>query len=255
MSDTFDFGRFSKLFKYECLNYLPRYVKGMLVFAGFIVASWAFSIKEGYTINDRTDLIAVLLNFAVLLSPYFVYSDINNSKKGYLYAIIPASTLEKLLSMSLMCMVVVPVCAFVALTATDVLLWLFSMMGIGGFKEIAFLDLAVLLDYRVIISAIAFVATPMMFNAVFRSHKILKTLLFFLALFFALVFGVSFIVSALSVNLATERAFEIWLGRTFGNCSAQDVISFLEIILSLFNAAIACVTLAVTYRRIKKMDY
>lgn len=255
MSDTFDFGRFCKLFKYECMNYLPRYVKGMLVFAGFIVAAWAFSIKEGYTLNDRTDIIAALLNFAVLLSPYFVYSDINNSKKGYLYAIIPASTLEKLLSMSLMCMVAVPVCAFVALTATDVLLWLFSMMGIGGFEEIVFLNLSALLDYRVIISGIAFVSTPMMFNAVFRSHKIIKTILFFLALFFALVFCISFVATALSANLANERAFKIWLGYYFGDCSLQEIKSFLEIMVLLFNVAVACITLAVTYRRIKKMDY
>ena len=38
MNDTFDFGRFGKLFFYECKNYLPLYIKGLIVFSAFIAA-------------------------------------------------------------------------------------------------------------------------------------------------------------------------------------------------------------------------
>lgn len=255
MSDTFDFGRFCKLLKYECVNYLPRYVKGMLVFAGFIVASWACTIFYGYSINDRTDEISDLVVLATLLSPYFVYGDINDRKKGYLYAMIPASNLEKLFSMMLVCMVAVPLFAYVALTATDVLLWLFSMIGVGGFNKIVFLNPAPIFDYGVLIFYIASVSTVMMFNVLFRKHKIMKTVLFFIATSFVLAFGISLAVSMFARNFSSTSAFYIWLGYNFSEHSLHETISLIEIILLSLNITVACVTLFVTYRRIKRINY
>ena len=256
MSDTFDFGRFCKLLKYECVNYLPRYVKGMLVFAGFIVASWVVTIFYGSSINDRTDEISDLVVLATLLSPYFVYGEINDRKKGYLYAMIPASNLEKLFSMMLVCMVAVPLFAYVALTATDVLLWLFSMIGVGGFNKIVFLNPAPIFDYGVLILFyIAAMSTVMMFNVLFRKHKIMKTVLFFIATFFVLVFGISLAVSMFARNFSSASAFYIWLGYNFSEHSLHETISLIEIILLSLNIAVACVTLFVTYRRIKRVNY
>ena len=256
MSDTFDFGRFCKLLKYECVNYLPRYVKGMMVFAGFIVASWVVTIFYGYSLNDRTDDISALVVFATLLSPYFVYGDINDRKKGYLYAMIPASNLEKLFSMMLVCMVAVPLFAYVALTATDVLLWLFSMIGVGGFNKIVFLNPAPIFDYGVLILFyIAAMSTVMMFNVLFRKHKIMKTVLFFIATFFVLLFGISLAVSMFARNFSSASAFHIWLGYNFSRHSLHETKSLVEIILLSLNIAVACVTLFVTYRRIKRVNY
>lgn len=256
MSDTFDFGRFCKLLKYECVNYLPRYVKGMLVFAGFIVASWACTIFYGSSINDRTDDIFALVVLATLLSPYFVYGEINDRKKGYLYAMIPASNLEKLFSMMLVCMVAVPLFAYVALTATDILLWLFSMIGVGGFNKIVFLNPAPIFDYGVLILFyIAAMSTVMMFNVLFRKHKIMKTVLFFIATFFVLVFGISLALSMFARNFSSASAFHIWLGYNFSRHSLHETKSLVEIILLSLNIAVACVTLFVTYRRIKRVNY
>ena len=252
MSDTFDFGRFCKLLKYECVNYLPRYVKGMLVFAGFIVASWACTIFYGYSLNDRTDGISALVVFATLLSPYFVYGEINDRKKGYLYAMIPASNLEKLFSMMIVCMVAVPLFAYVALTATDILLWLFSMIGVGGFNKIVFLNPAPIFD---LIFYIASVSTVMMFNVLFRKHKIMKTVLFFIATFFVLVFGILLPVSMFAKNFSIASTFHIWLGYNFSGHSLHETNSLIEIILLSLNIAVACVTLFVTYRRIKRVNY
>lgn len=255
MSDTFDFGRFCKLLKYECVNYLPRYVKGMMVFAGFIVALWARTIFYGSSINDRTGYIFALVVLATLLSPYFVYADINDRKKGYLYAMIPASNLEKLFSMMLVCMVAVPLFAYVALTATDILLWLFSMIGVGGFNKIVFLNPAPVFDYGVLIFYIASVSTVMMFNVLFRKHKIMKTVLFFIATFFVLVFGISLAVSMFARNFSSASAFHIWLGYNFSRHSLHETKSLVEIIMLSLNIAVACVTLFVTYCRIKRINY
>ena len=116
MNDIFDFGRFGKLFVYECRNYLPRYIKGMVVFASFLVAAWLFTIASEYPLDSRTYFISALFFFAIFLSPYFVYKEMNNRKKGYFYAMLPASTFEKLLSMTLVSVVVVPAVVYLSLS-------------------------------------------------------------------------------------------------------------------------------------------
>lgn len=95
MNDIFDFGRFGKLFVYECRNYLPRYMKGLVVFSSVLFAAWMLTIAMDFPLRDGTNVISVLYTLAIFLSPYFIYKDMNNRKRGYSYAMIPASTLEK----------------------------------------------------------------------------------------------------------------------------------------------------------------
>ena len=125
----------------------------------------------------------------------------NNRKKGYIYAMIPASTLEKLLSMIVLCIVIVPLLTYAVLTGTDLLLWLLSKIGIGSFLQIdffnPFIDTVKVDDeylvphiYPVLDSIIYFVnivSYAIMFNAIFRKNKVLKTILFNMASTFALV--------------------------------------------------------------------
>ena len=72
MNDIFDFGRFGKLFVYECRNYLPRYMKGLIVFSSVLFAAWMLTIALDFPLRDRTDIISVLYTLAIFLSPYFI---------------------------------------------------------------------------------------------------------------------------------------------------------------------------------------
>ena len=138
MNEVFDIKRFGKLVQYEVVNYMPRFFKSLLIFASIIFATWMLSLTMDSDIweESRAGLVQFLFTLAVTLAPFIVYKDINNRKKGYIYAMIPASTLEKLLSMIVICVVVVQILSYAVLEATDILLWLLSQAGIGSFMQL-----------------------------------------------------------------------------------------------------------------------
>ena len=135
MNETFDIRRLGTLLRYEIVNYIPHFFKSLLIFASVIAAVWIFSLTIDAPIMQfgRAELVRALFILAIILSPFIIYKDMNNRKKGYIYAMIPASTLEKLLSMTVLCVAIVPLLTYAVLTGTDLLLWLLSKVGIGSF--------------------------------------------------------------------------------------------------------------------------
>ena len=264
MNDIFDFGRFGKLFVYECRNYLPRYIKGLVVFAGFLVAAWMLSMSIGGVMSDRSGYIGVLYNFAIFLSPYFIYKDMNNRKKGYSYAMIPASTLEKLLSMTLVSIVVVPVAVYVSLTLADAVLYALSSIGIGEFLQFYFYNPFessfefVFDEYDAPVGSIAMasvssITVAMMFNSIFRKNKIIKTVLFNMALGFLSTFVMIIFVQCTDQEFWMElaRSFE----RFFNAHTPDEIMALYNCLTTLYYMAIIAVTLVITYFRIKKVNY
>ena len=139
MNEIFDIKRWWKLVQYEVVNYIPNFFKSLLIFASVIAAVWIFSLTFDFDgLHSREGLVGTLFILATVLSPFIVYKDMNDRKKGYIYAMIPASTLEKLLSMLVLCVVIVPLLTYAVLTATDLLLWLLSKVGIGPYLYMEF---------------------------------------------------------------------------------------------------------------------
>ena len=260
MNDIFDFGRFGKLFVYECRNYLPRYIKGLVVFAGFLVAAWMLSMSIGGVMPDRSGYIGVLYNFAIILSPYFIYKHINDRKRGYSYAMIPASTLEKLLSMTIVSFIVVPVTVYAALTLTDVVLYALSSIGLGRFTGIILYNPfeVFIEDFgapvgNVLLATFATISTAVMFNSIFRKSKIIKTVLFNMT--------AGFLLSLLAITLVQLTSQEFWenmadrIGQFFRAYTYEEVIALYNTLATLGHLLVICVTLAITYFRIKKVNY
>ena len=268
MNDTFDIKRLGRLIKYEVTNYIPNFFKSLLIFASVIAAVWIFSLTfdlDGP--HSRDALVGTLFILAIVLSPFIVYKDMNNRKKGYIYAMIPASTLEKLLSMIVLCVVIVPLLAYAVLTATDLLLWLLSKVGIGAFLHmefynpfttIKFVDDEDLLPhiYPVFDSIIYFVnliAYSIMFNTIFRKNKVLKTILFNIAISFALV-----ILTAVIANITTPEFWEDMFGGLIEWLDEKTDVELFGCVMT----TVRCLTilmsmafLSITYFRIKKVNY
>lgn len=189
MNRIFNFSRFARLFRYECLNYFPRHMKGMLIYSGMIVFLWLFSCLFEHDMPNRTLYVEALFYIAISLAPYFVYGEFNHRKKGYIYAILPASVFEKYLSMLLMCLVVIPVATYLLLTLTDTALYCLSFAGVGGFVGLElynpFTDSFLYTFYDgpvntpIIVTPILF---TMMSNAMFRKYKIINSLIVLLLL-------------------------------------------------------------------------
>ena len=269
MNETFDIKRLGRLIKYEVINYIPNFFKSLLIFASVIAAVWIFSLTVDFNVcpHSRAGLVNALFVLAIVLSPFIVYKDMNDRKKGYIYAMIPASTLEKLLSMIVLCVVIVPLLAYAVLTATDLLLWLLSKVGIGPFLHMEFynpftavklVDDEYLLPhiYPVFDSIIYFVnliAYTIMFNTIFRKNKVLKTILFNMAMSFAFV-----ILTAVVVNITTP---EFWEDMFEGLVEWLDGKTDVEL-FGYVMTTVRCLTilmsmafLSITYFRIKKVNY
>lgn len=269
MNEVFDIKRLGRLIKYEAINYIPNFFKSLLIFASVIAAVWIFSLTVDFNAcpHSRAGLVNVLFVLAIVLSPFIVYKDMNDRKKGYIYAMIPASTLEKLLSMIVLCVVIVPLLAYAVLTATDLLLWLLSKAGIGPFLHMEFynpftavklVDDEYLLPhiYPVFDSIIYFVnliAYTIMFNTIFRKNKVLKTILFNMAMSFAFV-----ILTAVVVNVTTP---EFWEDMFEGLVEWLDEKTDVEL-FGYMITTVRCLTilmsmafLSITYFRIKKVNY
>lgn len=269
MNEVFDIKRLGRLIKYEVINYIPNFFKSLLIFASVIAAVWIFSLTVDFDVcpHSRAGLVNALFVLAIVLSPFIVYKDMNDRKKGYIYAMIPASTLEKLLSMIVLCVVIVPLLAYAVLTATDLLLWLLSKAGIGPFLHMEFynpftavklVDDEYLLPhiYPVFDSIIYFVnliAYTIMFNTIFRKNKVLKTILFNISMTFAFV-----ILTAVIVNITTP---EFWEDMFEGLVEWLDEKTDVEL-FGYVMTTVRCLTilmsmafLSITYFRIKKVNY
>lgn len=269
MNEVFDIKRLGRLIKYEVINYIPNFFKSLLIFASVIAAVWIFSLTVDFNAcpHSRALLVNVLFVLAIVLSPFIVYKDMNDRKKGYIYAMIPASTLEKLLSMIVLCVVIVPLLAYAVLTATDLLLWLLSKAGIGPFLHMEFynpftavklVDDEYLLPhiYPVFDSIIYFVnliAYTIMFNTIFRKNKVLKTILFNMAMSFAFV-----ILTAVVLNVTTPEFWEDmfeglveWLDEK----TDVELFGYMMTTMRCLTILMSMAFLSITYFRIKKVNY
>ena len=267
MNEVFDIKRFGKLVQYEVVNYMPRFFKSLLIFASIIFAMWMLSVTmDSYMwAASRAHLVQFLFTLAVTLSPFIVYKDVNNRKKGYIYAMIPASTLEKLLSMIVLCVVLVQILSYAVLEATDMILWLLSQAGIGSFLQFDIynpfadsLGTVILRNGDVgefnlpLLDSFLSTEVPifyaMMFNVIFRKNKVMKTILFNMALAF-----VSVILMMMLFD--TEFMDDAWT--MLRNCfdSEEGFIRFWLIFWRIFAMLFGFLYLAITYYRIKKVNY
>ena len=260
MNEIFDIQRLGKLFVYEVTNYLPRFFKSLIIASGVLVAVWLLSLVATIEILDysRKELINFLYLFMLLLSPYIIYKDMNNRKKGYIYAMIPASTLEKLISMLLVCSTVVPATVCLSLTLTDVVLYTFSQLGMGTFEKLVFFHpFSVMSDnmqpFDNAVCVLSSVTTSMMFNSIFRKNKIFKTVLFNITV----IFSIS-IIAILVYNVISPEFVERisnWFGDLFYSFSVEQIESMAIWIMRLSYLVWVAVTLGITYYRIKKVNY
>ena len=269
MNEVFDIKRLGRLIKYEVTNYIPNFFKSLLICASVIAAVWIVSLTFDISFMQfgRAELVNALFVLAIALSPFIVYKDMNNRKKGYFYAMIPASTLEKLLSMIVLCVLIVPLLAYAVLTGTDLLLWLLSKVGIGSFLYMDFynpftvgeiVDDEYLLPYIYpvfdsILYMVNIIAYTIMFNTIFRKNKVLKTILFNMAMSFAFV-----ILTAVVVNVTTP---EFWEDMFEGVVEWLDEKTDVEL-FGYMMTTVRCLTilmsmafLTITYFRIKKVNY
>lgn len=132
MSNVFNFSRFGKYFIYDLRNLIARYgvsllVLGLLPLAWYIVTVVPSSIFSGVSLpsfGTRIGLFWVTTMITFIIFPSRVYGRLTNKEDGSDWLLIPASRLEKFLSMLIVCLVVVPLAFLAMYSLTD---WLLSL--------------------------------------------------------------------------------------------------------------------------------
>ena len=140
MNNTFNIQRFGKILKHDGLNFFPNFILSLAILWAIPVVIYLFTAlmptdgtKQIYDAMSRVNVIDALLKIAIIIAPAILYKTCNDSRKGIGYAMLPASTLEKFLSMVIYCVIVTPIIYVAGSLAIDTILTLFN----GPYKDFA----------------------------------------------------------------------------------------------------------------------
>ena len=274
MNGVFSSVRLWTLLRYDAAKGIPRYIRALLVFSGIIAGLWLLLLASGGIIGvyDRERLIEAVWALSVIFSPYIVYRDACGSNAGSISPAIQGTAFEKLLSMILICLVAVPVLAYTLLTATDMLLCLFSNLGAGPFADVLLINPFAdsvgsytkyasgqkvecgTLSAGVLVNMSLPVLYTMMLNVLFRKNKVLNTLVLTFSLLIACVAFMAVIVNNAPEIFGVVADFVQKYGSCFENVDSDAVSSVAVKVFGNLNVLFALLFLAVTYLRIKRVD-
>lgn len=224
MNNTFNLSRFGKVLAKDIRNLIPTYGRVLLGVALLPLAFWLSNlITEPLEMtcaeNRQYELISVVA-IVLAITPSFVYANCNRAKKGIHFAMLPASKLEKYLSMIVVSLVMAPVAVMLIITLVDLLL---TLLPFGPYKtwlwetcSMAYYDSGI--DYTyfrdegeslpffapcfLIASAVSTGGLYMFTNTLFQKNKVINTILWCLLLGFVLTMLFFGVISNFGDNIA-----------------------------------------------------
>ena len=260
-------------------KYMPILTSTGIILMTYL-AIWALNLIDGEPVaaGVRASSAATILSIIGCLAPFFLYKNENRRMEGVFYAVSPSSTLEKTISMLVICSVIFPLLSTVLLMSLDSLLTLMpfearypgSIWGcmfsskeylntITSFLQLNTDPMAIDFVNRMFDTIIPLAVPPIvglaltqsafvLLNMLFRRHKIGYTLLTLLGIWVIAI--VIVVISAVSVfdnlqnnpDINPERIYQ-WLITLY-----KATIVFCTYILP-----IACWIL--TYFRIRRIQY
>lgn len=133
MNNTFDFQRFGMLLKKDFRSTIKQYGTSILVFILLPILMMAISLALHRPHNWGPELRVMLMGFflagVMSIAPSKIFHNVNRGNAGIYFATLPASKLEKYMSMMIICLIIVPILYLVGAVAVDMLLSLFPRYG------------------------------------------------------------------------------------------------------------------------------
>ena len=249
MNNTFDINRFGSLLAYDGRKYIRNFGITFAILCGLNLVLWLLTLIFNFTMPTlpRWGVIYLAVFLGIIMVPAKAFGDINLSREGVRFAMLPVSNLEKYLSYVLFCLLT-PVAIILGSWAIDSLL---TLLPFGGFEhyikhfgilgmmqdflmeigEIAEQDLTgeenfdTIMnmfgsgyDWSLIIGTIFSVGIFMFGNLLFKTHKTAKTL--------ACMIGISYVVSMLMQFFFISKGIYPWMnGDSMGISADLDSIS------------------------------
>ena len=223
MNNTFNLNRFGKLLAYDGRKYIRNFGLTLAILCGLNLVLWLLTLIFGFTMPTlpRYGVIWLAVTLGIMLVPAKAFGDINLSRQGVQYAMLPVSNLEKYLSYALYCLLT-PVVIALGSWILDALLTLLQLggfdhyirhFGIIGVTEDFIQEMSVTVSktditteeifdnsimsvfgpayhYAMILSLIFNIGLFMLGNLLFKTHKTGKTL--------ACMIGISYVLSMIN---------------------------------------------------------
>ncbi|MBR7022038.1 MAG: hypothetical protein IKI09_01015, partial [Bacteroidales bacterium] len=250
----------------------------LIVFCCLNAIFWIFNLLFGSETMPpvRFGMLCTWTALAMLMVPSKVYGNANLSREGVGFAMMPASSLEKFVSMFLYCAIVTPIVVFFGGYLIDAFL---SVFPFGGFeKPIRLYSLNEIIrmandtegvvnvgDFELsleqvfpigvmrtslYVGIIQWAAIFMLGNMLFKKHKAGKT--------FACYLGISYLFSMLfGLLVVSSDRIEQWL-ESLEDLPAEEVVRLWHnatIWGMIISIVITAVLLYFTYRKIKTQKY
>lgn len=263
MNNTFSFERFGKVLAMDFKNYIRNYGISLVVLCSVPIAVWLISLIFGAEFGPigRRISLGVIVTIATIMAPSRVYGKANLQREGVAFAMLPASALEKFLSMLLFCAILTPIVCMAGAWAIDSLL---AMLPFGGFD--AYVDVFGIgklcqkisveeftfftpfkLWYSLILGMLFWSVLFMLGNMIFKKFKVVKTVACYLGVSYVIGTIFSFIMLRSDiVDLLKDGADE------------YRIVSLMNTIYNsglVVNTVLLLVLLYFVYRKIKTQNY
>ena len=236
MNNTFNINRFGKVLAFDGRKYIRNFGLTLAILCGLNLVLWILTLVFNFTMPTlpRWGVIYFAMFLAIIMVPAKAFGDINLSREGVRFAMLPASNLEKYLSYILFCLLT-PVVVVFASWGVDSLLTLLPFggfehyikhFGITGMLQDFLMEIGELTQddmsgegfetyqkvmsivgpaytYRAIIGLLFSVGLFMLGNLLFKSHKTVKTLL--------IMIGVSYAITIVMQIIFVSKGFFPWM--------------------------------------------
>ena len=278
MNNTFSFNRFKNLLLKDGKMYIRNFGASLIVWCCLNAIFWIFNLLFGTTSDPlfRFGMLCTWTALAMMMVPSKVYGNANLSREGVGFAMLPASSLEKFVSMFLYCAIVTPIVVFFGGYLVDALLSIFPFGGFekpihlytinelvrlandtegviqAGDTSIEFTNVFPIGVIRtsIYVGIVQWAAIFMLGNMLFKKHKAGKT--------FVCYMGISYVFSTIfGLLFLTSGRLERWL-ESLTEYPEGEVIRLAHnglIWCTIIGIVILGLLLYFTYRKIKTQKY
>lgn len=197
MNNTLDINRFGKILKHDGLNFFPNMILALAILWAIPVIIYLFTslipsddTSHVFDAFSRINIISFIKKIVIIIAPVRLYKYCNDQRQGIGYAMLPASTLEKFLSMVIYCVIVAPIVYIAGALAIDSILALFNG-PYDGFAVAYYFDTFAQFDHSIEKSQLVFnqEETLLLFNSISSTYILIISLLATLMLSSIFMFG------------------------------------------------------------------
>ena len=279
MENTFNFERFGKVFSLDVKRYVTQFGLTFLILCAMPIVMWLISLVFGFRMPcvARVTVTWMAIWLSAILVPAKAFGYINLQREGVSYAMLPASNLEKFLSIAILCLLT-PIAVMACSYGIDSLLTLlpwggfnkfitggvlksieYYMIGIDAVGEAVETKMSVIdmfdsmassEEIYMFISTVFTVGLFLFGNSLFKTHKTAKT--------FAVMMGVSYAVSLIMqiVLLSDGTVMELQMHpEEFGFDQASDLVRTTFLFSEIAYSLIAVGLFVGTFFKVKNQKY